>query len=71
MPQIQLLDFKPAPRLEAVGDKSSKQMKQGKDRGGGCADSYSHCQARAHGIFGNYTQHHSRCFALTKAPIEG
>jgi hypothetical protein len=28
------LDFKPAPRLEQVGDKRSKQMEHGKHRGG-------------------------------------
>ena len=56
MPQIQVLDFKPAPRLEPVGDKSSKQMKQGKHCDGGCADSSSHCQPRADGIFGTYRE---------------
>jgi hypothetical protein len=52
MAQIQVLDLKPAPRLEPVDDKSNEQVKQGKHRDRGCADSISHCQAHADGIFG-------------------
>jgi hypothetical protein len=33
MPKKEILDFKPAPRLEKVGDKRSKQMEHGKHRG--------------------------------------
>ena len=32
MSKKQILDFKPAPRLEQVGDKRAKQVKDGKHR---------------------------------------
>jgi hypothetical protein len=41
--QIQIFDLKPAPRLEPVEDKGKEQVKQGKHRDGGCADSISYC----------------------------
>jgi hypothetical protein len=44
MAQIEILDLKPAPRLETVKNKNKQQMKQGKHRDGGCADSLLHCQ---------------------------
>jgi hypothetical protein len=34
MPKKEILDFKPAPRLEQVGEKHPKQMEHGKHRGG-------------------------------------
>ena len=34
MTKKEILDFKPAPRLEQVGDKRPKQMEHGKHRGG-------------------------------------
>jgi len=34
MPKKEILDFKPTPRLEQVGDKRPKQMEHGKHRGG-------------------------------------
>ena len=34
MPKKEVLDFKPAPRLEQVGDKRPKQMEHGKHRAG-------------------------------------
>jgi hypothetical protein len=34
MPKKEILDFKPAPRLEQVGDKRPKQMEHGKHHGG-------------------------------------
>jgi hypothetical protein len=34
MPKKEILDFKPAPRLEQVADKRPKQMEHGKHRGG-------------------------------------
>jgi hypothetical protein len=34
MRPTEVLDFKPAPRLEQVGDKRSKQMEHGKHRAG-------------------------------------
>jgi hypothetical protein len=34
MPKKQVLDFKPAPRLEQVGDGRSKQMEDGTHRVG-------------------------------------
>jgi hypothetical protein len=37
----EVLDFKPAPRLEQVDDKRSKQMEDRKHRRGRCADSAS------------------------------
>src|SRR5262245_49448648 len=43
--QIQVLDLKPAPRLEPIEGKSKEQVKQGKHHDGGCADSLSDCQA--------------------------
>ena len=51
MAQIQVLDLKPAPRLEAIEDKRKDQAMQGNHSDGGCADSLSHCQAHADGIF--------------------
>jgi|KBSSwiStaDraftv2_1062776.scaffolds.fasta_scaffold1207961_2 hypothetical protein len=45
MPQIQVLDFKPAPRPESVANESNEQMNQGKHRDRECADSLSYCQA--------------------------
>src|SRR5215510_8249035 len=42
--QIQVLDLKPAPRLEPIEGKSKEQVKQGKHHDGGCADSLSDCQ---------------------------
>jgi hypothetical protein len=41
MPKKEILDFKPASRLEQVGDKRPKQMEHGKHRGGWCPDSPS------------------------------
>jgi hypothetical protein len=41
MPKKEILDFKPAPRLEQVSDKRPKQMEHGKHRGGRCPDSPS------------------------------
>jgi hypothetical protein len=34
MPKKEILDLKPAPRLEQVGDKRPKQMEHRKHRGG-------------------------------------
>jgi hypothetical protein len=34
MPEKEVLDFKPAPRLEQVGDKRPKQLKKSKHRAG-------------------------------------
>jgi hypothetical protein len=34
MPKKEILDFKPAPRLEQVGDKRPKRMEHGKHHGG-------------------------------------
>ena len=34
MPKKEILDFKPAPRLEQVDDKHPKQMEEGKHRVG-------------------------------------
>jgi hypothetical protein len=39
MPKKEILDFKPAPRLEQIGDKRPKQMEDGKHRVGSCSDS--------------------------------
>jgi hypothetical protein len=41
MPKKKVLDFKPAPRPEQVGDKRPKQMEDRKHRPGECADSAS------------------------------
>jgi hypothetical protein len=41
MPKKKVLDFKPAPRPEQVGDKRPKQMEDRKHRPGGFADSAS------------------------------
>jgi len=46
MTQKEVLNFKPAPRLEEIGDKCSKQVHDRKHRIGGCADSVSPCESR-------------------------
>jgi hypothetical protein len=38
MPQIQVLDFKPVPRPESVGNDSNEQLNQGKHCDVGCAN---------------------------------
>ena len=51
--QIQVLDLKPAPRLEPVEDQSQEQIKQGRHRGAGCAPLPCHVAKPAlDGIFG-------------------
>lgn len=67
--QIQVLDLKPAPRLEPVEDKSKEQVKQGKHRDGGCADSLSDCQAHSDGIFGSDTDDFVQKDGLAQAYI--
>jgi len=46
MPRIQVLDLKPARRLEAVRDKRNEQLNQGEHRDR-CADSPSDCQPQS------------------------
>jgi hypothetical protein len=55
MAQIHVLDLKPMPRLEPVEAERKEQEKQDKHRESECADSGSHCQAQADGIFGRDT----------------
>ena len=55
VPQIQVLDFKAARRLEPVGDERNEQVHQGKHREAECADSALTCQDRVDRIFGNDT----------------
>jgi hypothetical protein len=52
MPKKKVLDFKPAPRPEQVGDKRPKQMEDRKHRPGECADSASPREFGADAIFG-------------------
>jgi hypothetical protein len=41
MPKKEILDLKPAPRLEQVSEKHSKEAEQAKHRAGSCPDSGS------------------------------
>jgi hypothetical protein len=45
MPQIQILDFKPVPRLESVANENNEEMNQRTHRDRECTDSHSYCQA--------------------------
>jgi len=44
MPQIQILDFKPPPRLESVGNENNEQVQWGEHCDEACVDSHSNCQ---------------------------
>jgi hypothetical protein len=52
MPKKKVLDFKPAPRPEQVGDKRPKQMEDRKHRAGECADFCLTARIGADAIFG-------------------
>jgi hypothetical protein len=52
MTEKQILGFKPAPRLEQVGDEPSERVQDHKHRFQGCDDSALRCESRPDGIFG-------------------
>jgi hypothetical protein len=53
--QKEVLNFKPAPRLEQIDDKCSKQVDDRKHRIGSCSDFRSPRESRPDRIFGNDT----------------
>ena len=52
MAEKQILNLKPAPRLEQVGDKHAKRVEDRKHRSQGCDDSALRCESKPDGIFG-------------------
>jgi hypothetical protein len=56
MPEKQILGFKPAARLEQVGNEHSKRVQDGKHRTQRCNDSALPSESRLDGIFRKDTQ---------------
>ena len=52
MAEKNILRFKPALRLEQVGDEHSERVQDRKHRSQGCDDSALRCESRPDGIFG-------------------